>query len=37
MVNDLAYVWFRLTGLHWGMGLELIARKPGASRQRVEG
>lgn len=28
VVNDLAYVWFRLTGLNWGMALELIARKP---------
>jgi 2-polyprenyl-3-methyl-5-hydroxy-6-metoxy-1,4-benzoquinol methylase len=28
MVNGLAYVWFRLTGLNWGMALELIARKP---------
>jgi 2-polyprenyl-3-methyl-5-hydroxy-6-metoxy-1,4-benzoquinol methylase len=27
-VNDLAYAWFCLTGLNWGMGLELIARKP---------
>jgi SAM-dependent methyltransferase len=37
MVNGLAYVWFRLTGLNWGMALELVARKPGAPRQRVEG
>ncbi len=29
MVNGLAYGWFRLTGLNWGMALELIARKPG--------
>ncbi len=28
MVNGLAYVWFRLTGLNWGMALELVARKP---------
>ena len=28
VVNALAYVWFRLTGLNWGMALELVARKP---------
>lgn len=27
-VEQLAYLWFRLTGLHWGMALELHARKP---------
>jgi 2-polyprenyl-3-methyl-5-hydroxy-6-metoxy-1,4-benzoquinol methylase len=27
-VNQLAYLWFRLTGLNWGMGLELIAQRP---------
>ena len=37
MVNGLAYVWFRLTGLNWGMALELIARKPRPSREGVEG
>ncbi len=30
LVDDLARGWYRLTGLHWGMGLELTARKPGA-------
>jgi 2-polyprenyl-3-methyl-5-hydroxy-6-metoxy-1,4-benzoquinol methylase len=28
LVNDVAYLWFRLSGLNWGMGLQLIARKP---------
>jgi len=28
LVNDVAYLWFRLSGLNWGMGLELVARKP---------
>lgn len=28
LVNALAYVWFRLTGLNWGMALELVALKP---------
>jgi SAM-dependent methyltransferase len=28
MVDATAYVWSRLSGLHWGMGLELTARKP---------
>ena len=37
MVNDLAYVWFRLTGLTWGMALDLIARKPGLPLGRPEG
>lgn len=27
-VEQLAYLWFRLTGLHWGMALELRALKP---------
>jgi 2-polyprenyl-3-methyl-5-hydroxy-6-metoxy-1,4-benzoquinol methylase len=30
LVNEVAYLWFRLSGgLNWGMGLELVARKPG--------
>ncbi len=29
LVNDVAYAWFRLTGLHWGMAFQLVARKPG--------
>ena len=37
LVNALAYVWFRLTGLNWGIALELIARKPRPSGERVEG
>ncbi len=37
MVNGLAYVWFRLTGLNWGMALELVARKPGAPLGRAVG
>jgi SAM-dependent methyltransferase len=28
-VNAIAYGWYRLTGLNWGIGLELNARKPG--------
>jgi hypothetical protein len=24
----LAYFWYKLSGLHWGMALELIAKKP---------
>lgn len=28
VVNELAYLWYRLTGLNWGMALELTARKP---------
>jgi SAM-dependent methyltransferase len=31
LVNELAYGWFRLTGLNWGMALELVARKPAAA------
>lgn len=27
-VNELAYVWFRLTGVNWGMALTGVARKP---------
>lgn len=30
LVNGIAYGWFRLTGLNWGMALELVARKPAA-------
>jgi 2-polyprenyl-3-methyl-5-hydroxy-6-metoxy-1,4-benzoquinol methylase len=26
-VDALAYGWYRLTGIHWGMGLEVTARK----------
>ncbi len=33
LVNSLAYGWYRLTGVNWGIGLELTAGKPGhASR-----
>ena len=28
MVNEFAYLWYRLTGLNWGMALELVAQKP---------
>ncbi|MGQ0809790.1 MAG: class I SAM-dependent methyltransferase [Nitrospiraceae bacterium] len=34
-VNAIAYGWFRLTGLNWGIGLQLIARKPGADELRA--
>ena len=28
LVDGLAWAWYRLTGRHWGMALELAARKP---------
>jgi 2-polyprenyl-3-methyl-5-hydroxy-6-metoxy-1,4-benzoquinol methylase len=28
VVNAVAYGWYRLTGLNWGIGMELAARKP---------
>lgn len=28
VVNEPAYLWYKLTGLNWGMALELFARKP---------
>jgi predicted SAM-dependent methyltransferase len=28
VVNEFAYLWFLLTGLNWGMALELVAQKP---------
>jgi SAM-dependent methyltransferase len=28
LLNDAAYLWYRLSGLNWGMGLELSAVKP---------
>lgn len=28
LVDGVAYAWFLVTGMHWGMGLELHARKP---------
>jgi len=31
LVNELAYAWFRLSGLNWGMALELSGRRPAAS------
>ncbi len=34
LVDRLAYIWFRCTGLHWGMALELSAQKR-AARQGV--
>ena len=30
LVNEIGYAFFRLTGFHWGMALQLVARKPGA-------
>lgn len=32
MVNELAYLWFRLTGLNWGMALQATARRPAGTR-----
>ena len=32
LVNEVAYAWFCLTGLNWGMGLELVARTPATSK-----
>ena len=37
LVNALAYVWFRLTGLNWGMALELTALKPESNGNAVRG
>lgn len=34
LVNGLAYGWYRLTGLNWGMALELVALKPGGGTWR---
>ena len=34
VVDTVAYTWFRLTGLHWGMALDLIARKPPSQHER---
>ena len=28
LIDTLAFWWFRLTAIHWGMALELVARKP---------
>ena len=28
LVNQMAYGWYCLTGLNWGIGLELVAQKP---------
>lgn len=28
IVDAIAYGWYRLTGLNWGIGMELVARKP---------
>lgn len=28
LIEEVAHLWFRVTGVHWGMGLELHARKP---------
>ena len=28
LVNECSYLWHRLTGIHWGMALELTARRP---------
>ena len=28
VVNELAYLWYRLTRINWGMALELVCRKP---------
>lgn len=36
LVNGIACGWFRLTGLNWGMALELIALKPGRPRGGAE-
>lgn len=31
LLDATALAWFRLTGLHWGLALELVARKPAAA------
>lgn len=28
LLNEVAYLWYRLSGLNWGMGLEVLAWKP---------
>jgi 2-polyprenyl-3-methyl-5-hydroxy-6-metoxy-1,4-benzoquinol methylase len=28
LVNEVAYLWFRLTRMNWGMALELVGKKP---------
>ena len=37
LINEAAFAWFRLTGVNWGMGLELIARRPFAPQARTDG
>ncbi len=32
LIDALAYAWFRASGRHWGLALELVARKPAAAR-----
>lgn len=32
-LDALAYGWYRLTGIHWGLGLELTARKAAITRR----
>ena len=36
LVNQVAYGWYRLTGLNWGIGLELMARKPVETRSMTQ-
>ncbi len=36
-VDALAYGWYRLTGIHWGMGLEITARKAARAGGRTAG
>ncbi len=33
LVDGIAYALFRLSGQHWGMALELVARKPGGTER----
>jgi glycosyltransferase involved in cell wall biosynthesis/SAM-dependent methyltransferase len=32
LVDALAHLWFGMTGINWGLGVELVARKAGGSR-----
>jgi ubiquinone/menaquinone biosynthesis C-methylase UbiE len=37
LVNEVAYCWFRVMGLNWGMALALIARKPPGPQVKTDG
>jgi SAM-dependent methyltransferase len=37
LVNEVAYCWFKGTGLNWGMALDLTARKPPGPQVKTDG